>query len=42
MLSRSFKAVSLIWRGFSYAMAIAFMGGLIFTLIGASQALLGL
>ncbi|WP_274533802.1 MULTISPECIES: hypothetical protein [unclassified Methylobacterium] len=42
MLNRSLKAVSLIWNGFSYAMAVAFVGGLVLTLIGASQALLGL
>jgi hypothetical protein len=32
----------MLLKGFSYAMIGAFAGGLIFTIVGASQAMLGL
>jgi len=32
----------MVLKGFSYAMAAAFAGGLAFTIIGASQAMIGL
>jgi len=32
----------MVMKGFSYAMAAAFAGGLAFTIIGTSQAMIGL
>ena len=31
----------MLLRGFSYAMSIAFAGGLVFTIVGASHAMMG-